>query len=121
MLKIKFLKPFLFGTIWASAIAAAAFATSFNIPAGSLEDALKVYSTQSGVHLLIPNDQIDGARTNGVRGDLPVSEALQRILLGTGFIARKDSSGVVGIVPQIRRSQIVPASVELAATPSASG
>ncbi len=89
--------------VWAFVTTASAAAT-FNVPDGSLEFALDAYSRQSGVQLVIPNDQLKGVRSAGVRGDLPASEALSKILSGTGFVAQRDTSGIVGIVRD-RRSE----------------
>src|SRR5580692_9592198 len=79
-------------------------ATVFNVPGGSLETALDAYSLQSGIKLLVPSDQLKGVRSSGAVGDLAPPEALSRILSGTGFVARRDNSGVMGIVRD-RRSE----------------
>ncbi|HTO39959.1 MAG TPA: TonB-dependent receptor [Rhizomicrobium sp.] len=113
MLNLKHLKPWLMGTACAGVIASSAFASSFDVPGGSLEAALNSYSAQSGVHLMIPSDQIGGVHSRGVKGNLPATDALSRILSGTGFVARRDSTGVVGIVPETH-SQIDIASIQLA-------
>jgi hypothetical protein len=89
--------------IWALAATSTSAAT-FNVPGGSLEAALDAYSQQSGIQLVIPNDQLKGVRSSGVRGDLPATDALSRILSGTGFTTERDSSGLIGIVRD-RRSQ----------------
>jgi len=83
-----------------SAVASVAHATEFNVPGGLLENALDAYSRQSGIHLLVPTDEMHGVRTRGVKGDLAASTALTRILSGTGFVAKEDISGVTGIVRQ---------------------
>jgi len=78
-------------------IAAAAQAQNFDIPSGSLEAALDAYSEQAGVPIMVPNAAVKGIQSRGLRGDMPASEALNRILKGTGFFANKDSSGVIAI------------------------
>ena len=113
MLEVKQLKPWFMGTACASVIASAALATNFDVPGGSLESALNTYSAQSGVQLMIPNDVIGSVRSRGVRGDMAAPDALSRILSGTGFVARHDSSGVVGIVPE-NHSQLDVAPMQLA-------
>ncbi len=93
------LKTMLTGTACAAAICAApAFAADFNIPGGDLKSALGAYMNQTGVQLIVMEDAIKGARTNGVKGSLSESDALTRILSGTGFRAKQDSGAVV-IVP----------------------
>ncbi len=79
-------------------VASTAFAAQFDIPAGTLEGALTTYMHQTGVQLMVSEDAVRGARTHGVRGDLTSEEALTRILSGSGFSARRDSSGITGIV-----------------------
>jgi len=77
---------------------AAATAASFDVPSGDLNTALDAYIAQSGVQLLVPNASVRGIYTKGVQGSLSDGEALSRILKGTGFVAKPDSSGIVGIV-----------------------
>ena len=113
MRAVKQIKPWLLGTGCAAVFAGAGFAATFDVPGGSLEAALAAYSAQSGEQLLIPSDRISSVRTRGVKGDLPASDALSRILSGTGFVARRDSSGVVGIVPETR-SQVNISPLQLA-------
>jgi len=107
------LKIWLLGTACGAGLATTALATNFNVPGGSLEAALNAYSTQSGVQLMIPADAIGGIHSRGVRGDLPAVDALSRILSGTGFTARRDSSGVIGIVPEAH-SQLDVTPIQLA-------
>ncbi len=76
----------------------AANAEDFDVPAGDLELALSLYSAQSGVPLMVSTDAVKGAKTAGVRGDLASSAALSRILAGTGFMPKKDSSGAISII-----------------------
>jgi len=97
-----------------------ASAASFDVPGGSLESALDTYSRQSGMQLVIPNDQLKGARSAGVHGELPPSQALSRILTGTGFIAKRDASGIVGIVRDERsENEVQPVRLAQATTPRA--
>ena len=109
----KQLKPWLMGTACAAVIATAALGTNFDVPGGSLEAALNAYSAQSGVQLMVPNDEVGGIHSRGVKGDMAAPDALSRILSGTGFVARHDSSGVVGIVPE-KQSQLDIAPMQLA-------
>src|SRR5690242_2783104 len=72
-------------------------ARSFDIPGGSLEQALDSYTTQTGVDLVVSTSQLKGVRTNGVTGDLADDAALIRLLSGTGFVARHHPGGAIGI------------------------
>jgi len=94
-------------------------AANFDVPSGDLSTALNAYIAQSGVQLLVPNDTIRGFYTKGVKGNISDTEALVRILKGTGFVAKSDSSGTLGIVRD-QRSEIPVTSIQLAqaATPS---
>ena len=74
-----------------------ALARNFDIPGGDLETALKAYSGQSGISLIVSADEVKGVRTKGVIGDLSVDDALSRLLSGTGFVVHKHASGKVGI------------------------
>ncbi len=99
MTKAKFLKPALMGGACATMLATAAFAASFDIPAGDLKAALAAYSKQSGVALIVSGDAIGGAKTSGVRGDLSDEAALTRILSDTGFVMHRHPSGAIAVVP----------------------
>jgi len=81
-------------------------AQDFNVPSGDLKAALDSYKAQSGVSLFIPRDAVRGVQTRGVRGDMPPDEALTRLLRGTGFTARRDSSGVIAIIHDQQATEI---------------
>jgi len=85
-------------------IAQGACAATFNIPPGSLEAALDAYSAQTGISIVVANRMIEGVTTRGVVGEISTDAALSRILKGTGFIERRDSSGTIGIVRVTDRS-----------------
>lgn len=59
----------------------------FNIPAGSLEDAVKAYEQQSGmqVRVNLPRGTLAGFQTKGVSGLFAEDEALALLLSGTGL------------------------------------
>ena len=73
-------------------------ASTLDIPAGTLADALDALSRQSGAQLVYRADQLGTARTAGVSGTLTTAQALDRLLQGSAFEARTDSSGAVVIV-----------------------
>ncbi|HEU4992767.1 MAG TPA: TonB-dependent receptor [Luteimonas sp.] len=71
-----------------------------DIPAGDLATALGELARQSGAQVIFRADQMRGLHTSGVQGELTTDEALQRVLAGSGFAARRDSSGALVIVKQ---------------------
>ncbi|MDG2533032.1 TonB-dependent receptor [Sphingomonas sp. HITSZ_GF] len=92
-------------TILASSVCIAAMATPasaqqrmFNIPAGSLKQALDAYGRQSGKQLIYKSDEVKGARSAGASGMHSADDALAAILAGTGFVVRRDASGALAIV-----------------------
>ncbi|HSZ74003.1 MAG TPA: TonB-dependent receptor [Rhizomicrobium sp.] len=102
--------------------ATSVFARTFDIASGSLDAALDAYQAQSGIVLMIPNDAIRGAKTNGVKGDISSDQALVVLLRGTGFSSSRDKSGVVAIVRNGRSSNAVEdfSSARIAAAPAPS-
>ena len=98
MTRLGYLKAALIGGASAIAFATAAHADQFNIPSGDLKTALDVYTTQTGVELVVAGEAVRGVRTHGARGELTATAALSRILAGTGFVMQRDESGAVGIV-----------------------
>ena len=95
------------------AVATRASAESFNIPGGDLRAALNTYAAQTGTALVYSDEDLDHARTAGVKGDLSPSDALSRILSGTGFFAQRHSAGGVGIVRNGARSSDATESVPI--------
>ena len=92
---LKFRTSLLMGTALAAGLAQAAGAESFNIPAGDLASALDSYMRQTGSALIISGDEVKASRTKGAHGNLTPDEALSQILVGTGFVIRKDSGALV--------------------------
>jgi hemoglobin/transferrin/lactoferrin receptor protein len=77
-------------------------ARDFDIPAGTLDDALRLFARQSGVQ--VSWSGIDGTaiRTATVRGRLPAASALSRLLEGTGLTYRftAPTSAILERAPQ---------------------
>lgn len=69
-----------------------------DLPAGELATALNTLAKQSGTQLVYRADQMKGRRTAGVQGAATTDQALERLLKGSGFEARRDASGAVLIV-----------------------
>src|SRR5580692_3007708 len=84
--------------------AAQAQAEKFNFRGGALAAAPMAFTAQSGISLVISNDAVKGVMTHGASGDFSPSDALVRLLKGTGFVASKDATGVVAIVREGRSS-----------------
>ena len=73
-------------------------AISFQIPAGSLANALDAYARQSHRQVVYKVDDVKNASSSGAYGEMSPEAALQAILAGTGFTAHNDKSGAVAIV-----------------------
>ncbi|WP_449193011.1 TonB-dependent siderophore receptor [Thauera sp.] len=67
----------------------------FDVPAGSLDQALSRFGQQAGVQLAVDAQLTAGLSTPGVSGQLSATDALQRLLRGTGLEAVRDSSGEI--------------------------
>ena len=79
-----------------------------NIPASDLATALDSLARQSGTQLIYRADQLRGARTRGVQGNLPADAALDRLLKDTGYVPKRDASGAVIIVKGQQHAQAAP-------------
>jgi outer membrane receptor protein involved in Fe transport len=62
----------------------------YDLPAGSAEKTLKLFSEQSSRGLLVNTESTKGIRTNAVQGALTARDALNRMLAGTGLVASED-------------------------------
>ncbi len=90
------------------ALTSAAAADSFNIPAGTLENALNAYTQQSGRQLLYPNALVKGMRTRGVAGEMTAEVALSRILTGTGLSTQHEADATVIVRKPKKTSDATP-------------
>ena len=88
-----------------------------DIPPGDLVAALDSLARQSGAQFVYRADQLKGLRTQGVQGARSSDEALDRLLRGSGYAARRDASGAVVIV----KSEAAPTPRPAPVTPAASG
>jgi len=100
-------------------LAAAAHAEQFNIPAGDMAEALQAYTAQTGVQLFATDEVLKGVHTNGITGNTSASEALTRLLSGTGLVTHREA-GAVAIVRGRQSSEATQiTSIQLAqATPA---
>jgi len=105
MRKILYTKPLAICAAFYLAGAFAVQAEQFNISSGDLRNALKAYTAQTGVTLLVSDVAIRGVKTGGVKGNLSSDDALVRLLAGTGFKVHRDD-GVVAVVPDERAESL---------------
>jgi iron complex outermembrane receptor protein len=70
----------------------------YQIPAGSLKTVLDSFAKQSGRQVIYRTDEVRGTDSPGAVGTMSADAALDRILTGTGFVVRRDSSGALAIV-----------------------
>lgn len=87
--------------------AAAQETQTFDVPAQNAAEAVQSIARQSGLQVMAPAADLQGIRTNAVRGDYSAVEAIQRLFAGTGLQVVQTGDNTV----TIRR----PAEVESAA------
>jgi iron complex outermembrane receptor protein len=83
------LLPFVFALAGVG-FAAGAPARSFDLPADVIEKSLKRFAAQSGLQVLFPTDAVAGVRSRPVQGEMTSRQALDQMLVGTGFAAVQD-------------------------------
>lgn len=66
---------------------------AYDIPAGSLADALNRFAERSGVKLFYDASLTTGLTTPGLKGTFGPAEALSRLLAGTGLTYRQSGAG----------------------------
>jgi outer membrane receptor protein involved in Fe transport len=102
-------------TLAGLAQATAAAPKNFNIPAESAPAAIKAFSAQSGVEVLMPTDAVQGIRTNAVTGNMTPRAALEKMTADTGLVVVQDGkTGALGLRPDpaknaLSRPETVPA------------
>jgi len=69
--------------------------TRFSIPAQPASRGLDAYARQAGVQLLYPYDQVADIKTNAVDGEFSKTEALERLLTGTGLTVESIKEGTI--------------------------
>ncbi len=67
----------------------------YDIPAGSLIDALSRFARQSGVAISIKADQLKGLQTPGLTGSYSIEAGFATLLAGSGYQIRKTDAGYV--------------------------
>jgi iron complex outermembrane recepter protein len=64
----------------------------YHIPAGSLDDALRTFASQSGAQLLYPPERTAGLRSRGLEGEYSMEQALATVLRDSGLRAESVAS-----------------------------
>ena len=64
---------------------AAPIVRNYNIPANSLQDALRQFSLQAGIKLAFDSALLQGRATLGLSGQFEVKQALDQLLVGSGL------------------------------------
>lgn len=82
----------------AAATPAIAQEKSYDIPAQPLASAILEYSRQSNVAVLAPMALVKGKQAPAVRGNLSSTEALDRLLAGSGLRAVRGANGGMSLV-----------------------
>ena len=67
----------------------------YDIPAGSLIDALSRFARQSGVAISVKADQLKGLQTPGLTGSYSIEAGFAMLLAGSGYQIRKTDAGYV--------------------------
>jgi TonB-dependent siderophore receptor len=68
---------------------------AFDIPPGSLAEALEKFSRLAGANVAVGDARIADLASLGARGDLTSVEALSLLLRGTGYVASRDGANFV--------------------------
>lgn len=79
----------------AQAGTAASEVRSYDLPSGPLGEVLNRFARQSGLALSFPPAQVQGKVSQGLRGNHSSQAGLNRLLAGTGLVARATASGFV--------------------------
>lgn len=83
----------------------------FDVPAGRADATLMQFARQAGVEIVYDVDAVGKARTNAVLGEYSPSEALLRMLDGTGLIVERDlNTGAFAVINALRESTVPSAS-----------
>ena len=80
------------------ATARAACADPLDVPRGDLIAALKALQQRTQIQIIYRAADLERLQTRGVKGDLPASVALERLIEGTGLVMRRDPSGAIALL-----------------------
>ena len=75
----------------------------FDVPAGDAGGTLKRFAQQAHREIMFPAESVSGIKTNALKGEFTVREALDRMLAGTSLRATEDDKTgalvIICIVP----------------------
>lgn len=80
-------------TLPMTAMAQSSATRNFDVPAGPLGPSLARLGRQAGIILSVDSAMVRGKRGPAVRGNYPVAEALERLLVNSGLAAQSDGHG----------------------------
>lgn len=100
---------------------AAAQALVFDMPAQPLAVALSQFHRLSGQSLLYDDELVKGRSAPAVRGLYLPDEALQRLLAGSGLVARYTSQAAFVLVPEPAAAPVVPEAAPDVPAPASPG
>lgn len=83
-----------------AAAQAAAQTKQFSIEAQPAQTAIGLFGHQADVQIIAARRLTQSVRTNGVRGEYTVGEALNRLFAGTGLVARQSGPRTYIVVPR---------------------
>lgn len=86
-----------------AAAQASAAPRAYAIAAGSLEQALQDFASQSGQRVLYPSQLVAGRRSPGVSGDFSSEAALRTLLSGSGLEFRRTEANVLVLLDPLVR------------------
>ena len=85
---------------------------AFSIPAQDLNGAILAFAERAGIRVFYDVSRVHGLRSNGVAGELTPSEALGRLLAGTGLTFRFTSASAVEL-QKLDASGLPPGAMQL--------
>lgn len=71
----------------------------FNLPDGDAAQTLRMFAEQSGREIIYPSGSVKGIKTNAVRGEFTVRDALFALVAGTSLQVTESRSGSLGVNP----------------------
>lgn len=84
---------------------------TYAIEAGQLDQVLTRFAEQSGLRLMVVSELVAGQQSDGLRGDYPVQQGLDRLLLNSGLVARLSDDVIL-----IEKAPVQGGALELGAT-----
>ncbi len=114
---LKWIRNLIIGTLFATAAAAAQHNVyKFDIPAQTLDSALRAFAKTSRQQILFDGELVHEKRNNALVGDYPVVEGLTILLQGTGLSVSRGEHGAFVIAAAISaKKKVIPATAGAAA------